>query len=995
MSSEMSERLLVIWRELQSLYSDWDPVRGAALTARHTELGQPQGTETYSQISRALTFLGQLDSRLGDDVGAERRFRAAVEAARRDAGSGFMAEYLALTGLASAQNDLGDHPHAADTASKLVEVARRHPKERGGQLLNRALIYAAGYNSGASRYALAEELGQEAVFRLRKVSESRDLHAALVGLSTTYATMGSWGLSNAFAREAADLSRVNGDLAKHLDGLVDLSGRCVLASANSQSAALRAAKQEEAVALLEEASGVLEKLGSPTESLRVLADGYAYAGDHENAEALFEKALQQASDPLVEARVATSLAESFEKRGADQLAEPLRDRVLRIRRGTSGVGRPELAKALVSCAALHRRQGRLGTAERFAREALALSQGPGEEPARGTRPALRELAKVCAGVGRTEEALSFVRTLVSVDERLASEVFTIGSDAQRLEFVRLLRGSTGLMLSIALAEPGAVAEALTLVFRRKALAAEAVASRRDAVLAGRYPELAEQLQEHRALRLQLAKQSVKSSWTNAPTSAADLHQRVEELERTLARSIPEIDVMSRLRDVNVEAVAAELPAGTALVEFVHFLRQNFAGQAGKPVKTYAAFVLKAHEPTSAALVGLGAADRIEDMVGGYRHAVSRKARSRSVMVAQAAARPRRVDTRLREVLFDPLLPMLHGVHQLFLAPDGELSRLPFQTLPVGDGRRLIDDYSISYLTAGRDLLRFSASTHGRAAAPVIVADPDFDLPPGGKASPRALGKGNSSRKSSLAGRPTFRRLPGAQREGRLVAEMLGARALVRHQAVKARVESVRSPQILHLATHGFALPMRPLSDDDEQSPQAAQSRAGLASAVAALENPLLRCGLALAGANTWIRTGSAHPDAGDGILNGEDAAALNLAATELVVLSACETGLGDVHAGEGVLGLPRAFLLAGAKTVVMSLWKVPDEQTQLLMTGMYQRLLTGVPRMQALHDAQLAVKARFPDPAYWGGFILVGAPGPLPGASFLDRAEPVLHRSGG
>src|SRR5947209_13439711 len=142
-----------------------------------------------------------------------------------------------------------------------------------------------------------------------------------------------------------------------------------------------------------------------------------------------------------------------------------------------------------------------------------------------------------------------------------------------------------------------------------------------------------------------------------------------------------------------------------------------------------------------------------------------------------------------------------------------------------------------------------------------------------------------------------------------------------------------------------------------------------------MENPMLRSGLALAGANTWLRAGNLPEEAEDGLLTAEDVTTLDLLATELVVLSACQTGLGHVQVGEGVFGLRRAFVLAGAKTLVMSLWKVPDEQTQELMIDFYQRILSGQSYIDALRAAQLATKAKHPDPFYWGAFIFQGDPG--------------------
>ncbi|WP_433307541.1 CHAT domain-containing protein [Actinoplanes sp. CA-030573] len=144
-----------------------------------------------------------------------------------------------------------------------------------------------------------------------------------------------------------------------------------------------------------------------------------------------------------------------------------------------------------------------------------------------------------------------------------------------------------------------------------------------------------------------------------------------------------------------------------------------------------------------------------------------------------------------------------------------------------------------------------------------------------------------------------------------------------------------------------------------------------------MENPLLRSGLALAGANTWLNGGTPPEDAEDGLLTAADVAGLDLQGTELVVLSACQTGLGEIRTGEGVFGLRRAFVLAGARTLVMSLWSIPDEETALLMRMFYRGMLAGAPRAQALREAQLRLQATRPDPFYWGAFICQGDPGPI------------------
>ena len=190
----------------------------------------------------------------------------------------------------------------------------------------------------------------------------------------------------------------------------------------------------------------------------------------------------------------------------------------------------------------------------------------------------------------------------------------------------------------------------------------------------------------------------------------------------------------------------------------------------------------------------------------------------------------------------------------------------------------------------------------------------------------------------------FPRLPGTREEGEQVAGLLGIRPWLEGDALEARLKERRSPRVLHLATHGFFL------TDQERDPNKESRAMEMMGAEAGSfgrlsgplpENPLLRSGLALAGAQTWLDGKPLPPEAEDGLLTAEDVAGLDLLDTELVVLSACETGLGEVRTGEGVFGLRRAFVVAGARTLVMSLWKVPDEQTRELMIDFYRRVLTG------------------------------------------------------
>jgi CHAT domain-containing protein len=379
----------------------------------------------------------------------------------------------------------------------------------------------------------------------------------------------------------------------------------------------------------------------------------------------------------------------------------------------------------------------------------------------------------------------------------------------------------------------------------------------------------------------------------------------------------------------------------------------------------------------------GAAEPIDRLIGDFRAGVTGDA-GRGLAAVQTqprAAVSSGPGQTLRQAVFDVLAGALAGSRQLLLAPDGDLTRLPFEALPAGNGRHLIDDYQISYVVTGRDALRFGVRSGRAPAAALVIADPDFDLAAApGVQTARSAGR----RAHDLDRGLRFSRLPGTRREGERIADLFGVKPCLDAAALEARLKGCRSPRVLYLATHGFFLADErhdPARDWHELGASAAAEGSAGRLSTRRLENPLLRSGLALAGANTWLQEGSAPAEAEDGLLTAEDVTGMDLLDTELVVLSACETALGEVRVGEGVFGLRRAFVLAGARTLVMSLWKVPDRQTQELMEDYYRRLLSGQPRAEALRQAQLAVKARHPDPHFWGAFICQGDPAALlPGA---------------
>jgi CHAT domain-containing protein len=334
---------------------------------------------------------------------------------------------------------------------------------------------------------------------------------------------------------------------------------------------------------------------------------------------------------------------------------------------------------------------------------------------------------------------------------------------------------------------------------------------------------------------------------------------------------------------------------------------------------------------------------------------------------------------------DPLRPLLTPSRQVFLSPDGALNLVPFAALVDQSGQYLVTRYEFSYLTSGRDLLRLQAPRPERRSA-MVVADPDFgELPsPGGEGSHEIELKYEPGSRSSILSNAFFPPLPGTAEEARALKAMLpGAMVLTGARATEAAIKRAAGPGILHIATHGFFL-------SDVAAPNESRDLTLSAGNPGAgrIENPLLRSGLALSGANLR-KTRADHED--DGILTAEEASALDLWGTTLVVMSACDTGVGNVRNGEGVYGLRRAMALAGAETQVMSLWPVSDKATRDLMIEYYKKLLSGTGRSEALRAAQLRMLAGGPRAADRSSRILLTKSGESPQQTTAGKTRDYSH----
>jgi CHAT domain-containing protein len=385
---------------------------------------------------------------------------------------------------------------------------------------------------------------------------------------------------------------------------------------------------------------------------------------------------------------------------------------------------------------------------------------------------------------------------------------------------------------------------------------------------------------------------------------------------------------------------------------------------------YAAWVTARDGP--ARVIDLGPADRIDAAVADLRAALAEApADIRRLGEPEAEKALRRRLDALSALVVRPLLPHVGGKPRWYVSPDAALWLVPWEALTLPGGAYVVERHTVSYAVSGRELLR-RPQRPPRIGPPLVLADPDFDLglPEAAAVTRELVGDaGGAQLRGPARGltRGGFRRLPGTAAEARLVAPSLKAlageepRVFLDREALEGVVKAARGPRVLVLATHGFFLPTPDLPPD---SPRAA----------AGWESPLLRCGLLFAGCNAPLE--GLPEGADDGVLTGLEAASADLRGCRLVVLSACDTGLGDVRQGEGLAGLRHAFHLAGAEAVLAALWQVPDRQSAQLMAAFCDGLARGRGQAEALREAQLArVKARREQndaahPFFWAAFTL-------------------------
>ena len=609
-------------------------------------------------------------------------------------------------------------------------------------------------------------------------------------------------------------------------------------------------------------------------------------------------------------------------------------------------------------------------------------------------------AETLHALGRIDDA---------IDSALAADVITRGntrslirglSEAQALRLLDAQEtGGLDRALAFAIERPNErrVRATWDALIRSRAMLLDELAARRHALARKASPEV----EAARAAYAEAAARSANLRVRGAAQDSAALIRPLlataradaERAERELAALSIDYRENADRAAVGLDDVAKALPRGAALVAYAIYApaeawnRPRAAVDAGE--RRFAAFVLR--RGAAPQVVALPAVAEVDRLVDRWRDEAARGPLRRKD-AADVDAAYRAAAAPLAAAVWAPVAPLVGGAKTVYIVPEGTLSTVNFAALPGKGGRYLLETGPLfRYLSAERDL----AAPPARGAAGrglLALGGATFDDSPGVAAEasavvadllrPRFRGAEDDACRGFESVR--FAPLPASADEAEGIAELWSES--VAGDAAEARIERLQGAaateaafrraapgrRVLHLATHGFFLGGACLRAADAAG-RGIGGLAPLSGRARRTVNPLLFSGLAFAGANAHARAASGDDD---GVLTAEEIATLDLGGVDWAVLSACDTGLGDVRIGEGVLGLRRAFQVAGARTVVMSLWPVQDERTRLLMDGLYRaRLLRGLDAAEALAAAELEqLKARraargATTPFYWGAFV--------------------------
>ena len=865
-----------------------------------------------------------------------------------------------LNNLAGLYNSQGKYNEAESLYQRSLAIEEKalgkdHPNV-ATSLNNLAVLYLA-----QGKYHAAEPLYQRSLAIWEKAlgKDHPNVAGTLINLAELYDFQGKYNeaeplYKRGLAIQEKALGKDHSDVAASLNNLAGLY--------QNQG------KYNEAEPLLQRSLAIFEKsLGKdhPTVagSLNNLAAIYKFEGKYNQAEHFYQRSLAIVEKVLGKdhpdvAGSLYSLALLYTDQGKYHEAEPLHQRSLAIREKALGKDHPDIARSLNGLALLYYHEGKYNEAEPLYQRSLVITENALGKDHPDVALYLSRLAILYIAQDKYQKAEPLFSRSLRIMNQLFDHWLWGADEKTRQSYLQKEEGNRSVYLSFysLTNTPG---EAFYFSLSRKGVLLR-IATEMNA-LAKQNPDLAiqQQVEEFKALRVQLS--NLAFSGKADKTAIQALDDKSNTLEMQLSQKVA--GFKHSKTKVTPKEVLAKLKPEQSLIDFQVYTEVDLKMNK---VKNKQVIALIADKQNGIKLIKLGDFAPIAATIKTYLTAIvptKENASSRAQTLKQTAQ-------TLYQQLWQPLTPYLQDKKTVYLIPDGDLNLLPFKALQDNNGQFLAENIQLIALSSARDIVL--PPLEGKATAAAIFAAPDYgdDKLADSVCKTRAIDQQNIY----------FCSLAQALNEGQGIDKLFfrkqtvpRAKLFLKAQATEQAVDALTAPKILHLATHGFFL--EDIKPDEKALEQGRGLMRGLDQPLplGKIENPLTRSGLAFVGANLGVK-GIQQPDGTDGILTALEVLNLKLEGTDLVTLSACDTGKGEVKIGEGVYSLNRAFQEAGAKAVLSTLWTVDDQATSEFMQKFYARFLEGKPAQVAIQETQneFMRDQQYSDPFYWAGFVMTG-----------------------
>jgi CHAT domain-containing protein len=641
-----------------------------------------------------------------------------------------------------------------------------------------------------------------------------------------------------------------------------------------------------------------------------------------------------------------NLAAVYQKTGKRDNARILLELALTSTKNTFGEDHPAYATTLSNLASLYQDMGKMKEAEKAWTQSVALRKKLLGDQHPDYARSLYGLATVYFGQGKLAEANEYYKLVVAQYLKQISEYFPALSEKEKGAFYQKIKPVFDSYQDFCIqfhkknpADKNVLRELYRTQLITKAILLNASNKVRQTILSSGDTSLVNVFRKWLGVKEQIVHHYSLSAEERKQFATIDeLRRRANDLEKQLSANSALFRSQFVEKEYSAGTISGLLKTQEAAIEILRIQRKFV-----KDSIYYVALVLK------------NGSDLPSLVIWPY----GQKLENRFFRFHRNAIKYHIRDTISYNYYWKPLSTELKNVRKLYLSADGIFNKINFNIIQNNvDHHWVLDDYEIHLLSNTKEIVEHAARKPSPNSGIHLYGYADFHLKLSASAavSHKALNR-------SFGFDDEIPMLPGTQVEIDEIGKLLESKkfkvaSYKTKDASETNIKKTPKVKVLHIATHGFFM------NDVEVSESEGDDREDF------FNNPLLRSGILLSGAG--VTNPETDLSGEDGILTAYEAMNIDLNETDLVVLSACETALGELKNGEGVYGLQRSFIVAGAGAVMMSLWQVDDVATQELMVSFYKHWLDGQQKHEAFRNAQLSIKEKYPSPFYWGAFILVG-----------------------